>query len=103
MCSHPFELLLKCFISIIIIILLHLRPKLQELSNFEQEICNMPQNSTKMIPNVISGSKMVQFYGRVGESALLVIFTLNSIFSLVFSDDFLQSVVKLEEKALLKK
>ena len=37
------------------------RPK---LSNFELQFYNIPQNLAKILPNFISGQKMVQFYGK---------------------------------------
>ena len=41
-----------------------LRPKLQKLSNFELKFCNIPQNLAKILPNFISGAKMVHFYSK---------------------------------------
>ena len=39
-----------------------LRPKLQKLSNFELKFRNIPQTLAKILPNFISGPKMVRFY-----------------------------------------
>ena len=41
-----------------------LRPKLQKLSNFELKFRNIPQNLAKILPNFISGPKMVHFYSK---------------------------------------
>ena len=41
-----------------------LRPKLQKLSNFELKFRNIPQTLAKILPNFISGPKMVRFYSK---------------------------------------